>query len=165
MSLRLGIGTSIRSDVQNLLLLLRLIGGLSPSLFLDQLCREMQQELLAECNYLNELQFQRLFRFLLERDFNEQVAVPRAFDKLSTKHILTSQFVKAVCPITAAIAAVLAASSLGAVDDAAAEFPADAVQFDPADAAVFAVVDCIWGCHFVMQTPLAAAARTASQVS
>ena len=93
-----GIGASISSDVSNLLFLLKLFGGLSPSLFLDRLCQDMRRELLAECNYLNEMQFQSLFKFLVERDFQGTITVPSVYKHLTTKHILTTEFVHAVGP-------------------------------------------------------------------
>ncbi|OEH79928.1 hypothetical protein cyc_03740 [Cyclospora cayetanensis] len=88
-----GVGESIRSDIRNLLLLLRLFGGLAPSLFVDQLSLEMQRELLAECNYLNEMQYQRVFKFLVERDFHGRLGVPTVVEQLTTKHLLTAEFI------------------------------------------------------------------------
>ncbi|ESS33099.1 ABC1 protein [Toxoplasma gondii VEG] len=89
-----GVATSIASDLRNLKALVQWTHMLPRSLFLDVLCDEMKQELLAECDYNNELAFYRHFRELLHRDFGRAFYVPRVFPAYSTKRVLVTEFVR-----------------------------------------------------------------------
>ncbi|CDJ45557.1 hypothetical protein ETH_00033035 [Eimeria tenella] len=91
-----GIAASITSDVKNLLLLLQLSLLLPSSFFLDRLSQQLQQELLSECNYLNEANFHLLFSFLLQRDFPRHLRLPQLYRHLTTQRVITTQFVRAV---------------------------------------------------------------------
>ncbi|CBZ52327.1 putative ABC1 domain-containing protein [Neospora caninum Liverpool] len=89
-----GVASSIASDLRNLKALVQWTRLLPRSLFLDVLCDEMRAELLAECDYGNELAFYRHFRELLHRDFAHAFYVPRVFPDCSTKRILVTEFIR-----------------------------------------------------------------------
>ncbi|XP_074926697.1 atypical kinase COQ8B, mitochondrial isoform X3 [Chelonoidis abingdonii] len=84
-----GIAQSIRSDVENLLALLRLSAVLPAGLFADNTLRVLQRELEWECDYRREADCARSFRQLLAGDsFFE---VPRVVGELTTRRVLTME--------------------------------------------------------------------------
>ncbi|XP_039366158.1 atypical kinase COQ8B, mitochondrial isoform X2 [Mauremys reevesii] len=84
-----GIAQSIRSDVENLLALLRLSAVLPAGLFADNTLRVLQRELEWECDYRREADCARSFRQLLAGDpFFE---VPRVVGELTTQRVLTME--------------------------------------------------------------------------
>ncbi|XP_074872341.1 atypical kinase COQ8B, mitochondrial isoform X2 [Carettochelys insculpta] len=84
-----GIAQSIRSDVDNLLALLRLSTALPAGLFADNTLRVLQRELEWECDYRREADWAGRFRQVLAGDpFFE---VPRVVAELSTQRVLTME--------------------------------------------------------------------------
>lgn len=84
-----GIAQSIRSDVDNLLALLRLSTTLPAGLFADSTLQVLQRELEWECDYRREADCARRFRQLLAGDpFFE---VPRVVAELTTRRVLTME--------------------------------------------------------------------------
>ncbi|XP_070621020.1 atypical kinase COQ8B, mitochondrial isoform X2 [Erythrolamprus reginae] len=89
-----GIAQSIRSDVENLLSVLRMSRLLPAGLFADNALQALQKELERECDYEREASSTKRFRQLLEGDpFFE---VPEVVDELSTKRVLSMQLVGGV---------------------------------------------------------------------
>ncbi|XP_026519484.1 atypical kinase COQ8B, mitochondrial-like, partial [Terrapene carolina triunguis] len=84
-----GIAQSIRSDVENLLALLRVSAVLPAGLFADNTLQVLQRELEWECDYRREADCARSFRQLLAGDpFFE---VPRVVGELTTRRVLTME--------------------------------------------------------------------------
>ncbi|PFH34497.1 ABC1 protein [Besnoitia besnoiti] len=88
-----GVASSISADLRNLKTLVQWTRLLPRSLFLDVLCDEMRAELLAECDYSNEMAFYQHFRQVLHRDFGNAFYVPQVFPSCSTKKILVTEFI------------------------------------------------------------------------
>ncbi|XP_072836107.2 atypical kinase COQ8B, mitochondrial [Pogona vitticeps] len=89
-----GIAQSIRSDVDNLLSILKMSVMLPEGLFADHSLHVLQKELEWECDYLREAGCARSFRQLLEGDpFFE---VPAVIDGLSAKRVLSMELVGGV---------------------------------------------------------------------
>ncbi|XP_053124202.1 atypical kinase COQ8B, mitochondrial isoform X2 [Hemicordylus capensis] len=89
-----GIAQSIRSDVDNLLSVLRMSVMLPEGLFADNTLQVLQKELEWECDYQREAGCARKFRQLLEGDpFFE---VPEVIDELSTRRVLSMELVGGV---------------------------------------------------------------------
>ncbi|XP_054855668.1 atypical kinase COQ8B, mitochondrial isoform X2 [Eublepharis macularius] len=86
-----GIAQSIRSDVDNLLSVLKMSVMLPEGLFADRALQVLEKELGWECDYLREADCARKFRQLLEGDpFFE---VPAVVDELSTRRVLALELV------------------------------------------------------------------------
>lgn len=84
-----GIAQSIRSDVDNLLSVLKMSLMLPEGLFADSALQVLQRELERECDYQHEAHCARKFRQLLEGDpFFE---VPEVVDELSTTRVLSME--------------------------------------------------------------------------
>ncbi|XP_067412710.1 atypical kinase COQ8B, mitochondrial isoform X2 [Emydura macquarii macquarii] len=84
-----GVGQSIRSDVDNLLVLLRMSAVLPAGLFADNTLQVLQRELEWECDYRREADCAQRFRQLLASDpFFE---VPRVVAELTTQRVLTME--------------------------------------------------------------------------
>ncbi|XP_015746339.1 atypical kinase COQ8B, mitochondrial [Python bivittatus] len=89
-----GIAHSIRSDVDNLLSVLKMSTMLPAGLFADNTLQVLQKELERECDYEREASSAKRFRQLLEGDpFFE---VPEVVDELSTKRVLSMELVGGV---------------------------------------------------------------------
>uniref|UniRef100_A0A8C5SFD8 Coenzyme Q8B n=1 Tax=Laticauda laticaudata TaxID=8630 RepID=A0A8C5SFD8_LATLA len=89
-----GIAQSIRSDVDNLLLVLRMSTVFPAGLFADNTLQVLQKELERECDYEREASSTKRFRRLLEGDpFFE---VPEVVDELSTRRVLSMELVGGV---------------------------------------------------------------------
>ncbi|KAH0631489.1 hypothetical protein JD844_005828 [Phrynosoma platyrhinos] len=89
-----GIAQSIRSDVNNLLSVLKMSVMLPEGLFADNTLQVLQKELEWECDYNREADCARRFRQLLEGDpFFE---VPEVINELSTKRVLSMELVDGV---------------------------------------------------------------------
>ncbi|NWI13984.1 COQ8B kinase, partial [Crypturellus soui] len=84
-----GVARSIRSDVANLLALLRLSAALPKGLFADNALRVLQKELEWECDYRREAGCARTFRRLLRDD--PFFAVPRVIEELSAARVLSME--------------------------------------------------------------------------
>ncbi|XP_058051624.1 atypical kinase COQ8B, mitochondrial [Ahaetulla prasina] len=86
-----GIAQSIRSDVDNLLSVLRMSTMFPAGLFADNTLQVLQKELEKECDYELEAGSTKRFKQLLEGDpFFE---VPEVVDELSTKRVLSMELV------------------------------------------------------------------------
>ncbi|XP_061452893.1 atypical kinase COQ8B, mitochondrial isoform X2 [Rhineura floridana] len=84
-----GIAQSIRSDVDNLLSVLKMTVMLPEGLFADNTLQVLQKELGWECDYQREADCARKFRHLLAGDpFFE---VPEVLGELSTKRVLSME--------------------------------------------------------------------------
>ncbi|XP_042296669.1 atypical kinase COQ8B, mitochondrial isoform X2 [Sceloporus undulatus] len=89
-----GIAQSIRSDVDNILAVLKMSVMLPEGLFADNTLQVLQKELEWECDYKREADCARRFRQLLEGDpFFE---VPEVINELSTKRVLSMELVDGV---------------------------------------------------------------------
>ncbi|CEL99479.1 unnamed protein product [Vitrella brassicaformis CCMP3155] len=89
-----GVDRSIESDLKNLLSLVTYTNLVPKSMYLDVLAREMKTELLAECNYENEAGFYSIFRKLFSG--RGGLYVPEVIHELSTRHVLTTEFVTGI---------------------------------------------------------------------
>lgn len=90
-----GVAESIESDLANLNLLVKATGLAPPGLFIDEIIRVGRKEVLQECDYEREMNNQRKFQRLIDTDpFLSQVfQVPDVIEELTTKRILTTEFV------------------------------------------------------------------------
>ena len=62
-----GVEKSIKSDISNLTLLLKLPGVLSKGIFIDKLLANTESELRNECDYTREANMQTLYDRCLEK--------------------------------------------------------------------------------------------------
>ncbi|XP_053577757.1 atypical kinase COQ8B, mitochondrial isoform X2 [Bombina bombina] len=89
-----GIAQSIKSDVENLLSILKLSVAFPEGLFADSSVQILQKELAWECDYIREAQCGKKFRQLLKDD--PFFYVPEVIDELTTKRVLTMELVSGV---------------------------------------------------------------------
>lgn len=89
-----GIAESIRSDVNNLLSVLKLSVVLPDGLFADSSIDTLQRELEWECDYKREAASAKRFRALLKGD--PFFCVPEVVDELTTKRIIAMELVSGV---------------------------------------------------------------------
>jgi aarF domain-containing kinase len=82
------------SDLRNLKRLLTVTGAIPKGLFLDEAISVARDELGRECDYTLELANQQRFGTMLAGDAN--FVVPRVYPELSSRGVLTSQFVTGV---------------------------------------------------------------------
>uniref|UniRef100_A0A914I621 ABC1 atypical kinase-like domain-containing protein n=2 Tax=Globodera rostochiensis TaxID=31243 RepID=A0A914I621_GLORO len=87
-----GVAEGIDSDIDNLLSVLNIGGFFPKGMFLDNFATVSRRELKAECNYEREARAVAMFRRLLADD--ENFFVPGIFSQLSTKRVLTAEFVE-----------------------------------------------------------------------
>nr|PVC50314.1 hypothetical protein MACL_00002350 [Theileria orientalis] len=85
-----GILDSIDSDMDNLVWMLTYTKIVPTNFFISQYAGEMRTEVMAECDYNNEAKFYEIFRKLNLEGFY----VPKVIGHLSTKKIITTEFVK-----------------------------------------------------------------------
>ena len=92
-----GVLESIDSDLSNLSMLLN-VGQLLPKgLYLDNTLRVARKELTLECDYIREANAMERFSELLQKSKLEKYfKVPIVYRELSTKSILTTEFVHGV---------------------------------------------------------------------
>uniref|UniRef100_A0AC35GDY7 ABC1 atypical kinase-like domain-containing protein n=1 Tax=Panagrolaimus sp. PS1159 TaxID=55785 RepID=A0AC35GDY7_9BILA len=89
-----GVAEGIDSDIDNLVSIMN-IGGLFPDqMFLGNFVKVARRELKAECDYEREARAQTIFRDLMKDDNN--FFIPEVFPELSTRKILTTEFVPGV---------------------------------------------------------------------
>eukprot|EP01126_Amoeba_proteus_P042806 TRINITY_DN4662_c0_g1_i14.p1 TRINITY_DN4662_c0_g1~~TRINITY_DN4662_c0_g1_i14.p1 ORF type:complete len:315 (-),score=60.22 TRINITY_DN4662_c0_g1_i14:123-1067(-) len=86
-----GVAQSIRSDMDNLMSLLSLSGMLPAGLYFEKTLKVTKEELLQETDYLLESKNQALFKKYLSN--YKQFYVPSVIPNLTTKKVLTSEFV------------------------------------------------------------------------
>lgn len=89
-----GIAQSIKSDVENLLSILKMSFVLPDGLFPENSVQVLQKELAWECDYLREADCAKTFRNLLSDD--PFLRVPQVIDDLTTKRVLTMELVSGV---------------------------------------------------------------------
>ncbi len=87
-----GVDRSCDSDLKQLRLTLKLGGLLKmPKESVDALFNEIQSRLHEELDYLNEAKNIKLFKSFHAN--NSQIMIPNVFDDLTTRHILTLEFI------------------------------------------------------------------------
>eukprot|EP00172_Hildenbrandia_rubra_P001248 Plantae.Rhodophyta-Hildenbrandia_rubra.ctg17934.p1 GENE.Plantae.Rhodophyta-Hildenbrandia_rubra.ctg17934~~Plantae.Rhodophyta-Hildenbrandia_rubra.ctg17934.p1 ORF type:complete len:655 (-),score=132.60 Plantae.Rhodophyta-Hildenbrandia_rubra.ctg17934:1066-3030(-) len=93
-----GVGNSIGSDISNLKRLAKYTKMFPDSMYLDEALMAAKEELERECNYLLEAENQTRFRSLIMNDeeTKHDFIVPSVIRPLTTKHILTSDFVEGI---------------------------------------------------------------------
>ncbi|CCW63882.1 unnamed protein product [Phytomonas sp. EM1] len=92
-----GVAQSIDSDVANLKMLMKL--NIFPSgLFIDNVLKEMRNELRSECQYAMEGAKQNRYHDLIKADssLNTFFSVPYVFQSCSTDRVLISEFVPGI---------------------------------------------------------------------
>lgn len=87
-----GVADSIRSDLNNLKMIIVASAVLPKGLYLDNTVKVMQRELLEECDYEREAESGRLMRRFLQDD--PDFSVPRIIDDLTTKTVLTTEWMQ-----------------------------------------------------------------------
>ena len=92
-----GVAESIHSDVNNVRTLIRLFNVLPAGLYIDQTMQAAKEELTVECDYINEADSQAQFRRLIDQSpLHTRVHVPQVVPELSTRRVLTSEYVTGV---------------------------------------------------------------------
>ncbi|WVZ71354.1 hypothetical protein U9M48_019947 [Paspalum notatum var. saurae] len=89
-----GVADSIESDIENVRLLLTYTNLIPKGLFLDRAMKVAKQELARECDYVLEASNQKRYRELLCD--SDGYYVPKVIDQLSSKKVLTSEFVQEI---------------------------------------------------------------------
>ncbi|XP_044952628.1 protein ABC transporter 1, mitochondrial [Hordeum vulgare subsp. vulgare] len=89
-----GVADSIESDIENVRRLLTYTNLIPKGLFLDRAIKVAKQELARECDYFLEASNQKRYKELLSD--SEGYYVPEVTDELSSKKVLTSEFVPGV---------------------------------------------------------------------
>ncbi|KAM4628315.1 atypical kinase COQ8B, mitochondrial isoform 3-T3 [Polymixia lowei] len=89
-----GVAESIRSDINNLMSVLKMSVALPEGLFADSSLEVLQRELAWECDYKREAECAKKFRSLLEGD--EFFQVPEVIDELSGRRVLAMELVQGV---------------------------------------------------------------------
>lgn len=89
-----GVAESIDSDIKNVMRLVSLVGGAPGGAFLDKSIGQARKELKLECDYTNEANNQKRFRQMIEQaGMSKDLIVPRVFDHVSTKRVLTTEMI------------------------------------------------------------------------
>ena len=92
-----GVAQSIGSDLLNLKRLVTYTNILPRGLYIDEIIRVGEEELTAECDYVQEAANQERFKELIQQSgMAEQFIVPRVYRELSTARILTTQLISGV---------------------------------------------------------------------
>ncbi|XP_066518548.1 atypical kinase COQ8B, mitochondrial isoform X2 [Hoplias malabaricus] len=89
-----GVAESIKSDINNLMSVLKLSVVLPDGLFADSSLEVLQRELAWECDYKREAACAKRFRVLLEGD--SMFKVPEVIDELTTTRVITMELVNGV---------------------------------------------------------------------
>uniref|UniRef100_A0A8C5E1F2 Atypical kinase COQ8B, mitochondrial-like n=1 Tax=Gouania willdenowi TaxID=441366 RepID=A0A8C5E1F2_GOUWI len=89
-----GVAESIRSDINNLMLVLKMSVALPDGLFADSSLEVLQRELAWECDYKREAECAKKFRSLLEED--DYFHVPEVIDELSGRRVLAMEMIQGV---------------------------------------------------------------------
>uniref|UniRef100_A0A671SD09 AarF domain-containing protein kinase 4 n=1 Tax=Sinocyclocheilus anshuiensis TaxID=1608454 RepID=A0A671SD09_9TELE len=89
-----GVAESIRSDINNLMSVLKMSVVLPDGLFADSSLEVLQRELAWECDYKREAECAKRFRNLLKDD--PVFVVPEVFDELSGRRVITMELVHGV---------------------------------------------------------------------
>ncbi|XP_043115507.1 atypical kinase COQ8B, mitochondrial [Puntigrus tetrazona] len=89
-----GVAESIRSDINNLMSVLKMSVVLPDGLFADSSLEVLQKELAWECDYKREAECAKRFRELVEGD--PVFVVPEVFDELSCGRVISMELVHGV---------------------------------------------------------------------
>ncbi|MED6149210.1 mitochondrial chaperone [Stylosanthes scabra] len=89
-----GVANSIESDIENVKLLLNYTKLIPEGLYLDRAIKVAKEELSRECDYNLEAASQKRFRDLLSG--TEGFYVPKVFDEISSKKVLTTELVHGI---------------------------------------------------------------------
>ncbi|XP_026860530.2 atypical kinase COQ8B, mitochondrial isoform X2 [Electrophorus electricus] len=89
-----GVAESIRSDINNLMSVLKMSVVFPDGLFADSSLEVLKRELAWECDYRREAECTKRFRTLLEGD--PVFRVPEAIDEFSTSRVITMELVNGV---------------------------------------------------------------------
>uniref|UniRef100_A0A8C2JBF7 Coenzyme Q8B n=1 Tax=Cyprinus carpio TaxID=7962 RepID=A0A8C2JBF7_CYPCA len=92
-----GVAESIRSDINNLMSVLKMSAVLPDGLFADSSLEVLQRELAWECDYKREAECAKRFRYsqnLLKDD--PVFVVPEVFDELSGRRVITMELIHGV---------------------------------------------------------------------
>ncbi|CAI2362479.1 unnamed protein product [Moneuplotes crassus] len=88
---------SIDSDFGNFRRLLKVVGAMPDNLYLEELFANVKAELHEECDYTIEAEKQRFYKQMLEDEsYSSDYYVPTVYNDLSTKHIITQEFIHGV---------------------------------------------------------------------
>ncbi|CDR97866.1 ABC1family protein, putative [Babesia bigemina] len=87
-----GVADSIDSDVANLIFICTKTNLIPKNFFIKQFARELKVELTTECDYGNEASFYKIFKQLQLEGFS----VPDVIDEVSTRRVITTEFVPGV---------------------------------------------------------------------
>ena len=91
-----GVAQSIDSDIDNVVSLLRISGLIPRSLDLDDLIAEARRQLHLEADYLAEARHLNQYSEALKAfRLQDQVLMPKCYERLTSKEILTMSFVEA----------------------------------------------------------------------
>lgn len=92
-----GVAKSIESDINSVKRLIQITNMFPKGLFIDHVMKVAKDELSRECDYELEAANQERFRrLILSSDQRELFNVPHVFHELTTKQILTTEFVDAI---------------------------------------------------------------------
>ncbi|PKU66495.1 putative aarF domain-containing protein kinase [Dendrobium catenatum] len=86
-----GVASSIDSDIENMRRLLEYTNLIPKGLFLDRAMKVAREELSRECDYVLEAANQKRFQTLLSD--SEGLFVPMVIDEMSSRKVLTTEFV------------------------------------------------------------------------
>ncbi|XP_060799229.1 atypical kinase COQ8B, mitochondrial isoform X1 [Neoarius graeffei] len=89
-----GVAESIRSDVNNLMSVLKMSVPLPEGLFADSSLEVLHRELAWECDYKREAKCAKRFKTLMEGD--PIFKVPEVIDELTTSRVLTMELINGV---------------------------------------------------------------------
>eukprot|EP00041_Stephanoeca_diplocostata_P031046 m.957066 g.957066 ORF g.957066 m.957066 type:complete len:643 (+) comp23876_c0_seq10:221-2149(+) len=89
-----GVAESIDSDIDNLMMVLKVTGMVPPGLYVDKVLDAARRELAMECDYVREAQCGRIFSGLLHDQ--PRLNCPAVYDALSTARVLTTALVPGV---------------------------------------------------------------------
>lgn len=89
-----GVDKAIAADIKNTGMLMMMAGAVTPTLDAGPLVRELQERLLEELDYEQEAENQKLFLELYAD--HPTIVVPRVYPELSSKRVLTSEFVSGI---------------------------------------------------------------------
>lgn len=89
-----GVASSIESDLVNLKRIFNYFNIFPKGLYIDELIKNLGNELKSECDYLEEAEKQKLFKSLLKDD--SFFYIPDVITDYSTRYILVSEFIEGI---------------------------------------------------------------------
>eukprot|EP00908_Phaeocystis_cordata_P000781 Transcript_10861.p1 GENE.Transcript_10861~~Transcript_10861.p1 ORF type:complete len:597 (+),score=212.66 Transcript_10861:111-1901(+) len=89
-----GVAQSIGSDLWSMQQLVTYTGLVPPGMFVDRVIKVAKRELLQECDYTREAENTRRYKLMLAR--YPEFAVPAVVPHLSTRHVLTTEWMPGV---------------------------------------------------------------------